>query len=120
MLGRLHEAGFTDVTGSTFPLFYYPAPRGVRPAELVDKMGISKQLVNNILVAMEAAGYVERRKEPGGRGRRLVWLTERGEQLSQELLRISQEMEAEIVDRIGARAHAGLVDHLRGLAQQFG
>jgi DNA-binding MarR family transcriptional regulator len=100
-LVRLHEEGFLDITQSTFPLFYFPTVRGNRPTELTEKMGISKQALNNVLVSMEAARYIERRKEAGGRGRRLVWLTERGEELSELLSKIAIEIEEEVARQIG-------------------
>lgn len=119
VLSRLHRAGFVDVTRSAYPLFYYPPARGARPAELTEKMGVSKQALNNILGVMETAGYIERRKDPGGGGRRLVWLTERGEELSRFLLAITLEVEEELLREIGRNDYETLNRVLHFLADEF-
>lgn len=78
LLERLHAAGFDDVRASHFELFRFPGPQGMRPTELADHVGLSKQALNHLLNELESLGYLTR-EGAGADGRhRVVRLTDRG------------------------------------------
>jgi DNA-binding MarR family transcriptional regulator len=78
LLERLHAAGFDDVRASHFELFRFPGPQGLRPTELADHVGLSKQALNHLLNELESLGYLTR-EAAGADGRhRVVRLTDRG------------------------------------------
>jgi DNA-binding MarR family transcriptional regulator len=118
LMERLHEAGFSDVSPTAFPLFFYPAPRGARPAELIAKMGISKQSLNHILVAMEQAGYIRRKKAESGRGRQ-VWLTELGEAFTAVLTAACRDMERQLKKALTTAEYDRLLQTLRYITWDF-
>ena len=48
----------------------YPGPDGVRPGELAERAGISKQAMNQLLKSLERLGYIAREDAPDeGRAR---------------------------------------------------
>lgn len=114
MLERLHAAGFGDITRATIPIFYFPPPLGVRPADVARKMALSRQAFNSVLRRMESAGYVERR--PDAQGRPLVWLTGKGEAATAVLLESALEIETDLVAAIGRDAAAAVAAALHYLA----
>lgn len=73
-----HEAGFDDIRESHWTLLRYPGPDGLRPSELAQRTGLSKQAINNLLRELEVLGYVRLEPDPGDRRARLIRLTERG------------------------------------------
>src|ERR1700752_4977433 len=78
MLERLHAEGFADFDASYLTIVQYPGPQGLRPADLADRLGISKQALNHLLGQLERRGYLTREAHPeDGRSKRIV-LTPRG------------------------------------------
>ena len=73
-----HEAGFDDIRESHWTLLRYPSPDGLRPSELANRNGLSKQAINNLLRELESLGYVRLEPDPEDRRARLIRLTERG------------------------------------------
>ncbi len=74
----LHAAGFDDLRRSHQALLRYPAIDGLRPSELANRDGLSKQTINNLLRELEAMGYVTLEPDAGDRRARLIRLTARG------------------------------------------
>src|SRR4051794_36826355 len=78
MLERLHAQGFADFDSSYLTVVQYPGPHGLRPAELADRLGITKQALNHLLGQLERRGYLTRESDPDdGRSKRIL-LTQRG------------------------------------------
>jgi DNA-binding MarR family transcriptional regulator len=78
MLERLHAEGFADFDASYLNVVQYPGPQGLRPADLADRLGMSKQALNHLLGQLERRGYLTREDDPeDGRSKR-IRLTERG------------------------------------------
>jgi len=104
MLGRLHERGFGEVRGAHFSLFQFPGPHGVRPGELAQRVGLTKQALNPLLNDLELWGYLRREVDPTDQRGRVLWLTARGLDLVATCKDVLTAIEAEIADRIGMDA----------------
>lgn len=91
---RLTHAGFPDVSRAQFALVRWPGIEGLRPIEIAEQVGLSKQAVNDLLGELERAGYARREPHPVDRRARVVRLTARG----QELQRMAHELSREIED----------------------
>jgi DNA-binding MarR family transcriptional regulator len=110
MYERMVAAGYPDVTRAQFALLRWPSVEKMRPSEVADLAGISKQTVNDLLGELERGGYLERRRHPAdGRGR-IVRLTARGKRLQATTHEISRELESEWSEQIG-RARISSLRH---------
>lgn len=115
MLERLHSNGFADFDASYLNVAQYPGPHGLRPADLADRLGISKQALNHLLGQLERRGYLTRAADPeDGRSKRIL-LTERGIKAGLVIREAVSEMEDEWAQRLGATRF----DQLRTLLQEL-
>lgn len=92
-------------------------PRGMAQSELVEKMGISKQAVQQLLDGLEADGIVTREPDPqDGRGKRVVY-TARGLAAVSDSVKVKRAIERDYRQRLGDRTVDALVTSLRKLAR---
>jgi len=103
MLAALHEHGFTDMDPSLVAVFRYPGPQSLRPADLAEQLGVSKQALNYRLGELERLGYLERRPDPEDRRSKRVVLTERGTTAGLVMREAVREVEAEWTELLGAK-----------------
>jgi DNA-binding MarR family transcriptional regulator len=101
MYERLAAAGYPDLTRAQFALLRWPSVEGMRPSEVAELAGLSKQSVNDLLGELERGGYLKRRPHPeDGRGR-IVRLTPQGRRLASATHEISRELESEWSKQVG-------------------
>lgn len=112
----MHEAGFTDLTPTTFPAFSFPLPDGTRPSDFARYRGMSRQSANHLLAQMEELGYFERRASKRG-GRRLIFLTPRGERVAATIYGAMQELHKDWARKVGPTRFAAFMEVLRELAE---
>jgi len=63
-------AGYDDLNAAHVGLWRYPGLEGLRPSQLADRRGITKQSVNDLLAHLEQHGYLMRVPDPAdGRAR---------------------------------------------------
>lgn len=93
MYERVTASGYEDVTRAQFELVRWPSIDGLRPGEIAQLAGLSKQTVNDLLGELERAGYVERHPAPEDGRARIVRLTERGRALQRSAHEISLALE---------------------------
>lgn len=115
---RVTAAGFPDVTRAQFQLIRWPTIDGLRPSEVADSVGLSKQAVNDLLGELERNGYIERHPHPGDRRARLVRLTTRGEELQRTAHEISRALEAAWAATIGAKRFTALRSTLEDMVER--
>jgi DNA-binding MarR family transcriptional regulator len=115
ILGRLHEAGFTDLVPAHFPVLRYPGPQNRRPSELAAEAGMTKQAMNYLLGQMQQLGYLTRDDDPRDQRFKRVRLTERGHAAAQAIRDIVAEIEAELEQQLGPAQ----LDQLRQLLIQL-
>jgi DNA-binding MarR family transcriptional regulator len=60
MYAGVVAAGYDDLNAAHVGLWRYPGLDGLRPSQLADHMGITKQSVNDLLGHLEGHGYLER------------------------------------------------------------
>jgi DNA-binding MarR family transcriptional regulator len=98
---RVQEAGYTDLLPMHVMLFRYPTIEGLRPTQLAEQAGLSKQAMNDLLRQLESMGYLERRRDPADGRARLITLTGRGQRLMDLLYRVSSEIAEEWEQQVG-------------------
>lgn len=112
-------AGFDDLNAAHVALWRYPGLDGVRPSQLADRLGITKQSVNDLLGHLEVQGYVLR--VPGsvdGRAR-VIRLTAKGRRLEETIYAAAGASQLQIEEILGPRRFAQLHDSLELLTQQL-
>ncbi len=99
--GACDEAGFGDVRPAHGTVFQVIDADGTRVTELAARAGMTKQAMTELVVHLEAGGYLERAPDPYDGRARLVRLTRRG----WECIRVARagiaEIEAEWAALIG-------------------
>jgi len=92
-------------------------PRGLPQSELVRRMGISKQAVQQLLDGLEADGIVRREADPeDGRSRRVVY-TAKGLASLREGVTVKRAIEDDFKERLGERKFEALVRALAVLGE---
>jgi len=117
---RMTEHGDAPLTRAQFELFRWPGIDGMRPTEVAELAGLSKQAVNDTLGELERLGYAERHPHPQDGRARIVRLTERGRALHQATHTASVELEAEWVAAVGAARLAVLRSTLMDMLAAWG
>jgi len=112
-------AGFDDLNAAHVALWRYPGLDGLRPSQLADRSGITKQSVNDLLRHLERQGYLERVLDAADGRARVIRLTPRGRQLEQRIYTEAGAAEQRIADTLGPRRFAELRKSLELLTEQL-
>lgn len=81
MFESVRAAGYDDLQPVHVNLFRYPTIAGLRPGQLAEEAGLSKQAINDLLRQLEAMGYITLEPDPADRRARRIVLTPRGGEL---------------------------------------
>lgn len=108
VLRRQHAGGFTDIRPAHGAVFAHVPPEGIRLTDLAKRAGMSKQAMSELVLDMEALGYLERTPDPDDGRSRLIGFTKRGWAAIDNALDAFDDMEAELGARIGVTRVAEL------------
>jgi DNA-binding MarR family transcriptional regulator len=108
MYERITAERFPNVTRAQFELLRWPGIDGLRPGEIAQLSGLSKQTVNDLLGELERSGYIRRDPHPEDRRARLVRLTASGDDLQRTAHETSSALEQEWAGILGARRLSAL------------
>ena len=114
--GALAASGFPDIRAAHSSVFRHIARTGSRVSDLAERAGMTKQSMAYLVDALAEGGYVTIRPDPTDGRARSVCLTARGEAVSQTLVRLSREAEADFAAMLGPGRMATLRDLLSDLA----
>jgi len=120
MYTLVREAGYDDLPPSHVLLFRYPTIADLRPSELAEQMGMSKQGVNDLLRQLEAKGYIELRPDPADGRARLITLTDRGSMLMEAIRTAAKQVAAEWARCVGHEQFEALRGTLVRLTAEYG
>ena len=119
MYAGVVAAGYDDLSAAHVGLWRYPGLEGLRPSQLADRVGITKQSVNDLLGHLEQHGYLSRVPDPSdGRGR-VIRLTSKGRRLEQTIYDEAGAAQLRIAEILGARDFAQLQSSLELLTEQL-
>jgi DNA-binding MarR family transcriptional regulator len=85
---------------------------GMKVAELLDILGITKQSLGRVLKQLVDEGYVVQREGAQDRRQRLLFVTPKGEALSLKLATLQTQRIARALSELGPGAHAAARDFL--------
>jgi hypothetical protein len=78
-------AGYDDLNAAHVGLWRYPGLEGLRPSQLADRVGITKQSVNDLLGHLEQHGYLLRVPDPADGRARVIRLASKGRRPEQPI-----------------------------------
>jgi DNA-binding MarR family transcriptional regulator len=115
MLAALHEQGFDDLIPAHLIVLRWPGPDGLRPVELAEQTGMSKQALNYLLGQLEETGYLNRVDDPDDRRSKRIRVTKRGWAAGKVMRAAVGEIEQEFIDAHGKKELANLLELLTHL-----
>jgi DNA-binding MarR family transcriptional regulator len=114
---RMQAAGHAWFTAARSTLMGYVAPGGTKQGLLVERIGISKQAVQQLVDGLEEEGILERVADPDDKRGRIVRLTDQGRAAMKDANRIKLDIEAGYRARMGDVEFARLAELLGKLRQ---
>ncbi|MEM7021469.1 MAG: MarR family winged helix-turn-helix transcriptional regulator [Pseudomonadota bacterium] len=90
---------YAEARSSVVPFI---GPRGTRQAELVRRIGLTKQAVQQLVDDLEREGVVVRRPDPNDQRAKIVVFTEKGMAARRDAQRIKLAIESEWRERLGS------------------
>ena len=112
-------AGYDDLNAAHVGLWRYPGLEGLRPSQLADRRGITKQSVNDLLAHLEQHGYLLRVPDPADKRARVIRLTSKGWRLQQAIYAEAGSAQLRIAEILGPRRFAQLHSSLELLTEQL-
>ena len=106
------EAGHAWFTPSRATLLGFVPRTGLRQSELIARMGISKQAVQQLVDGLEGEGVLERIADPDDKRGRILRHTEKGRAALDDADRIKAEIETRYRARLGEERFRLLVEAL--------
>jgi DNA-binding MarR family transcriptional regulator len=120
MYAGVVAAGYDDLNAAHVGLWRYPGLDGLRPSQLADRVGITKQSVNDLLGHLEGHGYLLRVPDAADGRVRVIRLTTKGRRLQQTIHAEAQAAQQGIAEILGPRRFAELFSSLEVLTEQLG
>jgi DNA-binding MarR family transcriptional regulator len=112
-------AGFDDLSAAHVGLWRYPGLGGLRPSQLADRVGITKQSVNDLLGHLEGHGYLVRMPDSADGRARVIQLTAKGRRLEATIYASAGAAELRIAEILGPQRFAQLQSSLELLTEQL-
>ena len=117
MYAGVVAAGYDDLNAAHVGLWRYPGLDGIRPSQLADHVGITKQSVNDLLGHLEGHGYLERVPDSADGRARVIRLTLKGQQLQETIYAEAGAAQQRIAEILGPRRFAQLHNSLERLTE---
>ena len=99
----VRAAGYDDLQPVHVLLFRYPTIANLRPGQLAEEVGLSKQAINDLLRQLEAKGYIALQPDPSDRRARRITLTPRGKQLMEYVRATAHDIAEDWERAVGRR-----------------
>jgi DNA-binding MarR family transcriptional regulator len=99
---RIKEAGFTDQRMAHNAVFAHMPPEGITLAELARRAGMTKQAMSELVVDLEAKGYLTRRADDQDKRTKVIELSDRGWAAMSVALAAFAEIERGLERELGA------------------
>ena len=99
----VRAAGYDDLQPVHLLLFRYPTIANLRPGQLAEEVGLSKQAINDLLRQLEAKGYIALQPDPSDRRARRIILTPRGTQLMEHVRAAAHDIAEDWERAVGRR-----------------
>jgi DNA-binding MarR family transcriptional regulator len=111
--------GYDDLNAAHVELWRYPGLEGQRPSQLADRVGITKQSVNDLLGHLERQGYLSRVPDSTDGRARVIRLTSKGRRLEQTIYAAAEAAQLQIAETLGPQQFAQLHSSLELLIEKL-
>lgn len=108
----MRSAGHGWFTESRATLLGYIAPSGTRQAALIEKMGVTKQAVQQLLDGLEAERVIERVPDPKDSRGKIVRYTPKGLAALADGDDIKLALHQRMLEKVGKQKFAAMMDAL--------
>jgi DNA-binding MarR family transcriptional regulator len=108
MLGRLKDAGWSEITRAHSRVFTSIDRGGTRSSELARRLGVTRQAAHQTIQELVDLGFLQLAPDPTSRRAKRVVLTPRGKRVVADAREIFRELEATLARRIGRKRVARL------------
>ncbi len=112
-------AGYDDLNAAHIGLWRYPGLDGIRPTQLADQRGITKQSVNDLLGHLEQHGYLVRSPDSTDGRARVIRLTSKGRRLQRTIYAEARAAQFRVAEILGPRRFAQLNSCLELLTEHL-
>ena len=112
-------ARYDDLNAAHVGLWRYPGLEGLRPSQLADRAGITKQSVNDLLGHLEGHGYLLRVPDSADGRARVIRLTSKGQRVEQTIYAEAGSAQLRIAEILGPRRFAQLHSSPELLTEQL-
>lgn len=111
---RVKERGLTLARARA--LFALTKKDGLNQRELADELDIETPTIVRLLDGMEKQGFIERRVEVSDRRAKQIYMTELGRTIADEILKLADEIRAEVLQGVDADEVAAALKVIRTIA----
>jgi DNA-binding MarR family transcriptional regulator len=98
----LSEAGFDDMPRNGSYVISGTARTGAPMSEIIRGLGVSKQAAGQLVDTLVGRGYLERSVDPEDRRRLTITLTDRGQAAAKTIRVAVDQVDADLLGRVGA------------------
>jgi DNA-binding MarR family transcriptional regulator len=119
MYSGVVAAGYADLNAAHVGLWRYPGLDGLRPSQLADRAGITKQSVNDLLGHLERHGYLGRVPDSADGRARVIRLTAKGRRLEGTIYAEAGAAQQRIAEILGSRRFEQLHSSLELLTEEL-
>lgn len=119
MYAGVVAAGYDDLSAAHVGLWRYPGLEELRPSQVADRVGITKQSVNDLLGHLEQHGYILRVPDLVDGRARVIRLTPKGRRLQQTIYAEAGAAQLRIEEILGSRRFTQLHHSLQLLSEQL-
>jgi len=106
---------YAEARSSVVP---YIGLNGTRQADIVARMGLSKQAVQQLILDLEMSGILRREPDPNDGRIKVVHFTEKGLAAQKDSQKAKKKVEAEIKSRLGYEEFDRLVNTLKKIGSE--
>lgn len=114
----MREAGHSWMSEARAALLGHIPLNGIAQAALIERMGTTKQAVQQLVDGLEAEGILQRMPDPKDRRARRIAYTGKGRKALEDANRIKAEIETRYRARLGKELHRALKTALALISQK--
>jgi DNA-binding MarR family transcriptional regulator len=106
VFAQIQSSGYDDLGRFHVDMFRANTPDGLRPTEVAERIGITKQSVNQAIRDLEAGGYLTLEPDPTDGRARVIRLTAKGHRVHDLAHSVALSFEEAIARQLGQRRFA--------------
>ncbi|MBN8677972.1 MAG: MarR family transcriptional regulator [Chitinophagales bacterium] len=107
------EQGFPEMKMIYFGFMANLHPDGSTSKEISERMRVSKQAISKLIQEIEQLGFIELHPHQTDRRASVIRLTEKGNDLLNAGLKISEQIKLEVAEKVGKKSMDAMIDTMK-------